>query len=82
MQESVEAIYENGVFRPLTGVSLPEGRHVHLAVWPVEDYESDPAFNLTEIAEETGVVDLATNIDHYLYGLPKQTERSDEQAVR
>lgn len=74
METSIEAVYENGVFRPLTEVSLPEGGRVQLALRSAESPESDPAFNLSEIAEETGIADLAANIDHYLYGLPKQTK--------
>ncbi len=76
MQTSVEAVYENGIFRPLTEIALPEGQHVQLAVWPVAktngEAEPDPAFNLPEMAEDLGITDLAANIDHYLYGLPKR----------
>ena len=79
MISSVEAIYENGVFRPLSEISLPEGRRVQIALSPIGGEESDSAYNLSDLAEETGITDLATNIDHYLYGLPKQ---SDEQAIR
>ncbi len=83
MTASVDAIYENGVFRPIGEVTLPEGIRVHIAValidGVVNGVESDPAFNLAELAEDTGIADLATNIDHYLYGLPKRT---DEQAIR
>lgn len=31
----------------------------------------DPVFAMHELAVETGISDLATNIDHYLYGHPK-----------
>lgn len=31
----------------------------------------DPLFTMGELAVETGVPDLSTNIDHYLYGHPK-----------
>ena len=79
MREQVEAIYENGLFRPLNRVDLPEGERVYLTVITFGDITKDPAYNLAEIAEETGIPDLAINIDYYLYGLPKQ---SDEQMVR
>ena len=72
MSNHIEAVYENGVFRPLSPVDLPDGERVHLAVTPVRETE-DPAYNLAEIAEETGISDLGVNIDHYLYGLPKQS---------
>ena len=74
MAEQVEAIYENGVFRPLKRVELSDGKRVHLMVTPAPDETQDPAYNLAEIAEETGITDFATNIDHYLYGLPKQND--------
>ncbi len=73
MPETVEAIYENGVFRPLQPVNLPEGEHVHLTV-EGDDRATDPAANLPDIAIDMGIPDLATNIDYYLYGLPKQKE--------
>jgi hypothetical protein len=31
----------------------------------------DPVYRLGELAVPTGIADLATNIDHYLYGHPK-----------
>lgn len=73
MPESVEAIYENGVFRPLQPVNLPEGERVRLTV-ATGERANDPAANLSDLAVDMGTPDLATNIDHYLYGLPKQKE--------
>jgi predicted DNA-binding antitoxin AbrB/MazE fold protein len=32
MSKVIEAVYENGVFRPLKPVLLPEGEHVHVTV--------------------------------------------------
>ena len=69
MSKTIEAIYENGVFRPVEPVTLSEGARVKLTI-PEEG--DDPIYKIYEDAEETGVSDLATNIDHYLYGLPKQ----------
>ena len=31
----------------------------------------DPIYRVGELAVPTGIADLATNIDHYLYGHPK-----------
>lgn len=73
MPESVEAIYENGVFRPLQPVNLPEGERVQLTV-AADERVNDSAADFSDIAVDTGIPDLATNIDHYLYGLPKQKE--------
>ena len=76
MQTSIEAVYEQGIFRPLNSVALAEGQHVELAIRPMAERkgktEPDAAFNLAAMAEDLGIADLATNIDHYLYGLPKQ----------
>jgi len=60
-------------------VDLLEGERVYLTVVTFGDITKDPAYNLAEIAEETGIPAPAINIDYYLYGLPKQ---SDEQMVR
>lgn len=35
----------------------------------------DPAADFSDIAIDSGITDLAENIDHYLYGLPKQSEK-------
>lgn len=32
MSRMIEAVYENGVFRPLEAVTLPEGEHVQVTV--------------------------------------------------
>lgn len=58
------------------GVDLPEGAQVRIEIDlppPVSpEQESDPLMRMSELAVETGISDLATNIDHYLYGHPKQ----------
>ena len=71
MSEAVEAIFENGVFRPLKPVGLAEGERVKITV---VERAADPAADFSDIAVDMGIPDLATNIDHYLYGLPKQKE--------
>ena len=57
------------------GVELPEGQRVSIRVeMPTPAADSvidDPLLALPDLAVETGVDDLATNIDHYLYGHPK-----------
>jgi len=71
--ESVEAIYESGVFRPRKAVDLPEGKRVQLTVTAARTNAPDPAEDLSDLVVDTGIPDLAANIDHYLYGLPKQS---------
>lgn len=58
-------------------VELPEGAVVRIELEPVgEGRQADPLFRMTELAVDTGVRDLATNIDHYLYGHPKASDAS------
>jgi hypothetical protein len=58
-----------------SGSKLPEGSIVRIELEsgePLTDKaSSDPLFRMTDLAAETGISDLATNIDHYLYGHPK-----------
>jgi predicted DNA-binding antitoxin AbrB/MazE fold protein len=70
---AVEAIYENGVFRPIGKIDLNEGVKVEITVKPFT--EKDSAEDFSDIAIDTGIKDLATNVDYYLYGLPKQNEK-------
>lgn len=74
MSKEIKAVYENGMFRPLQPVPLSEGSEVKVIIEELTkgDLTQDPAYNLDEIAEETGVTNLAANIDHYLYGLPER----------
>ena len=74
MNQAIEAIYENGFLRLLQPIDLQEGERVKLTVAKTYTDADDPAANLPDIAIDLGVPDLATNIDHYLYGLPKQKE--------
>lgn len=34
MPETIAAVYENGVFRPLSSVSLKDGETVQIQLWP------------------------------------------------
>ena len=70
IMNTVEAIYENGLFRPIGKIDLQEGEKVEIIVKQSED--KDSAEDFSDIAFETGISDLAVNIDHYLYDLPKQ----------
>lgn len=54
---------------------LPEGLTVDVAPVAIApdllENPIDPAFLIGDLAVETGIPDLAANIDHYLYGHPK-----------
>lgn len=60
------------------GVALPEGSLVRIELLPREDRgaeeEADPLSEMTALAVDTGISDLATNVDHYLYGHPKTSD--------
>lgn len=62
------------------GVDLPEGSVVRIELEPSErsrrDESADPLFRMAELAVDTGIKDLSTNIDHYLYGHPKASDAS------
>lgn len=56
----------------------PEGAQVNVeavasnnASLPSQDHDLK---GMAELAVETGIPDLSTNIDHYLYGQPKVTD--------
>jgi hypothetical protein len=55
------------------GIRLPEGAAVRIELELAEDQkpDQDSLLRMTDLAVETGIPDLATNIDHYLYGHPK-----------
>ena len=53
------------------GIRLPEGAAVRIELEPVEaPKEPDSLLRMIDLAIDTGIPDLATNIDHYLYGHP------------
>lgn len=43
---------------------------------PIQEGEPsrDPLLQMVELATDTGIPDLATNVDHYLYGHPRESE--------
>ncbi len=57
-----------------TGSELPEGADVLIEIelpGPVDARGQDPLIRMPALAVETEIPDLATNVDHYLYGHPK-----------
>jgi hypothetical protein len=68
---------KDGVIVLAGGVQLPNGTAVEVTAVPAKealDDDLDPIFRIAELAVDTGIPDLATNIDHYLYGHPKVTD--------
>ncbi len=85
MTKTVEAIYENGVFKPVKKVKLPEHKRVKLTISPtkpVEPIEEDEeaikrlverqrkAFLKIAGTASSGLSDVSRNHDKYLYGEP------------
>ncbi|HEX7184149.1 MAG TPA: hypothetical protein VF756_20125 [Thermoanaerobaculia bacterium] len=52
------------------GTELPEGAEVRVELVELVN----PLLRMTELAVDTGITDLATNIDHYLYGHPRASD--------
>ena len=74
MSQTIRAIYENGVLRPLETLSLAERERVRLTVEPdspnlgtpsADDGVTDPLLGLRAA---TGIPDLAENFDDYRFG--------------
>ena len=81
---SYKGTVRNGVVVLQEGAELPEGTTVRVEPEPaaaaqrpaaeVSDEELDPVWRMAELATDTGIPDLAVNLDHYLYGHPKVTD--------
>ncbi|HLX09585.1 MAG TPA: hypothetical protein VKY89_17155 [Thermoanaerobaculia bacterium] len=60
------------------GVALPEGVAVRVELELAGESHTasgeDPLSSMADLAVETGITDLATNADHYLYGHPKASD--------
>jgi len=71
---------QNGVIVLENGIHLPEGAPVRVELMnekraeEARSPEDDILFRMGEYAIDTGIPDLAVNIDHYLYGHPKVTD--------
>jgi|tagenome__1003787_1003787.scaffolds.fasta_scaffold15401679_1 predicted DNA-binding antitoxin AbrB/MazE fold protein len=75
----IDAIFEDGVFRPLDQVKLPNKFPVRLSFEPAKTVDEDrPLMRLVKILErhvdeDTTPPDYSEQLDHYLYGTPKRT---------
>jgi predicted DNA-binding antitoxin AbrB/MazE fold protein len=75
---TITAIYENGVFRPLGTVELPDKSEVEISIQSAKPMEGHPGLApLLEIARKfpgnlNSPTDRAAQHDHYLYGTPKR----------
>ncbi len=73
-----EGTVQGGVVVLEPGAQLAEGTLVGVEPIPVKKpavvCSDDDLARMGELAVETGIPDLATNADHYLYGHPKVTD--------
>lgn len=64
MQKHIPAVYENGVFKPLTHLRLPEHQAVHLIIEEDECSES-----METLAMQGGAFDFLKAADENVYSL-------------
>ncbi len=79
MTRTLHAIFDGKVLRPKEPVDLEIDRDYVLTISLEENKkirkeELDPAFNLSALACKTGISDLATEHDHYLYKTVKRSK--------
>lgn len=71
MSEAIPAVYEDGMFKPLQKVDLPEHKHVHLILIPEEEAAllKSQTKELSKIVGigRSGKIDVARKHDRYLY---------------
>ena len=78
MTKILHAVFDGEVLKPEEPADLEWGKRYVLTVESkkeITDVEEDPSFNLSSLAVKTNISDLATEHDHYLYGVPRR--RSD-----
>ncbi|MCZ7393637.1 MAG: antitoxin family protein [Candidatus Methanoperedens sp.] len=71
MSEAIPAVYEDGKFKPLQKVNLPEHKHVHLILIPEEEAAllNSQKKELSKIVGigRSGKTDVARKNDRYIY---------------
>ena len=73
MTKTIHAVFDGKALRPEGQVDLVINRHYILTIEPEEEaVEDDPVFNLSSLAVKTGINDLASEHDFYLYGKSKR----------
>ena len=75
MAKTMKVVFDGAVFRPSGPVHLEIGKKYTITVSSLPedpDVERDPAYDISSLAVATDIPDLATEHDHYLYGLPKR----------
>ena len=71
MPKTIEAIYENGVFKPLEKVAVKEHEKITIIIPDIPEHENAEPGSLAgviDIATDCFDTDLSTHHDRYLYG--------------
>ncbi len=70
MTKTIEAIFENGVFKPLEKIDIKEHEKVTVILsYPGEDQIKEcNLYGIIGIAKDCSDTDLSTHHDKYLYG--------------
>lgn len=79
--KTLHAVFDGKVLKPEGAVDLEEGTRYVLSIeskQKINDIEKDPAFNLSSLAVKTNISDLATEHNHYLYGIPRRGSDGDQ----
>lgn len=78
MTITIDATYENGVLKPSQPLPLSEHAQVRVTVEPTQKPIWERAVELTADATPEELAKLPTDgasqLDHYVYGLPKRPE--------
>ena len=80
--KTLHAVFDGKVLRPEESADLELGTRYVLSIESKQknndDIEKDPAFDLSSLAVKTNISDLATEHDHYLYGIPRRGSDGDQ----
>jgi len=78
MSETIEAIYENGMFRPITPVNLPEGTRVFIEA---DTIQADPEAIIREqlLAEGANPEEVEKIIDNFRHLWSSYDTLTEEQ---
>ena len=72
-QKTLEAVYEQGVLRPLEQLDLPEHKHVKVTISEVTRETAQAVASCYDLAQKAGMIgvlkdapaDLSTNPEHF-----------------
>jgi len=71
MTKAIEAVYENGVFKPLKKIRLPEHKKLTIIIQTPDEKQTGHGHalaGLLDIAGDCPDTDLSLHHDNYLYG--------------